>query len=105
MVDPSPTPDAEQERQRLFQAVWGDASGPRPIQRPRRTPGVDELPPAAAPASDIIATLERQVSELRQSLEDLHQMTEQGFSEMRQTMLRLAEAVQAATKKPAARKT
>jgi hypothetical protein len=95
--------DDDQERERLFHDVWGDAAVDRP-RSPRRGPGVPSSeegqpaatlqPPGANPANLILEVGET-VRQLRLDLEATRRMTEEGLAEMRATMLRLAEAVQA----------
>ncbi len=91
--------DDEQERRQLFESVWGDSPDAARPPRSRSGPRADDvgsISPAPISAGRI-DELERQVRELRESLEALRQTTEEGFGEMRRTMLRLAEAVQAST--------
>lgn len=98
MAEPSPVNDDEQGRQRLLRDVWGDNAElqprrSRPPQRGSDLPVPDLLPQANGRIDDI----ERQVRQLQDDVASLRRMTDEGLQEIRHTMLRLAEAVQAIT--------
>lgn len=96
----------EQERRRLFQDIWGDAPETKTARRTRKPKGAEEIVPPAglvAPGNDL-QEIKLQLAQLRENLETLRGVTEEGFGEIRRTMLRLAEAVQTATGRPPRRR-
>ena len=104
MANPSPTRDNEHERKQLFQDVWGDAPDEVRRRRARSVPEDDASVPDSlrlpSPADVRIDQLERQLRQLQDDVASLRRMTEEGLHEIRTTILRLAEAVQAATRSP-----
>ena len=105
MAEPNPVTDDEQERKRLFHDVWGDAPALR-SRRAARGEGDLEVPEnlalTATPAGRL-DELEQDVRRLEDMVILLRRTTEQGFDELRKTMLRLAQAVEGATRKSGTR--